>query len=87
MGKWTCRATAAGAPGSMDGLRGKRAPGIVTDGWWRRARGSGNGGGSSSCSSSSCNLSVLASTLLSPSIEASSSRGGVCKGGGDDVPW
>jgi hypothetical protein len=22
----------------MDRLRGKRAPGIVTDGWWRRTR-------------------------------------------------
>ena len=87
MGKWTCRATVAAASGSMDGLRGKRAPGIVTDGWRRRARGSGSSPGSSSWSSCSCRISVLGSTLLSPSIEARSSRGGVCEGGGGVVPW
>jgi hypothetical protein len=87
VGKWTCRATAAGASGSMDGLRGKRAPGIVVDGWRRRVRAGGSGAGSSSCSYSSCRLSVLASTLLSPSVEASSSRGGVSEGGGGGVPW
>ena len=87
MGKWTCRPTTASDcdSGTMDGLRGKRAPGIVPEGWRCRARGSGSGAGSSS-ETSSCCLSVRVSPLMSPSIEASSSSGGVCERGGDSDP-
>jgi len=73
----------------MDGLRGKRAPGIVTDGRRRRARGGGSGAGSSSSSSSSsCSSRRLsAPALLSPcsSIEARSSSGDVYERGGGGV--
>jgi hypothetical protein len=78
-----CRDTAPPESGTMDGLRGKSAPGIVVDGWRCRARGSGSGA-DSSCSSFS--LSVHASPMLSPLIEACSSSGGVCERVGGGIP-
>jgi len=82
VGKCTCRTVAADGSGSMDGLRGKRAPGIVIDGRRRRARGSGSGAGSSSSSScSSCGASASLSLSLCPSTETRSSAGSACERG------